>query len=275
MSFLRLNNIAIPVAAGSASRSVDEVGDRSRAASGSMRVSRRALKDSYAGSTVPKAAETAEVYRDLILGLGHRWSFDSHLYSSKGLGPADTHGTVTAETSGVSGGRFPYDGVNGGVLRLANPGDYIEYRPTTDDSAAWTVMVSREESSVWVNYILSSAQAGGWVDGVLDPLLDTSAWLVVSVVTDRANSILITNESSNSDFDELVFLPFAIPSSWPIDIHDLAWSDLPKLRAEGDWIRRGSAQVYGRVDDVGLIQAQVSGALDNNLQAIEFTLEQA
>lgn len=76
--------------------------------------------------------------------------------------------------------------------------------------------------------------------------------------------------------DDLVLVPFAIPSSWAAGIYTWhnanAWTSLPKLSASGDAIPNAPRTVMGEVGDANVIAAVNSGSWTSNLEELDFSL---
>lgn len=94
---LSVNGIEFPIRVDSLVHSVEEVGDASRAVSGVMVPDRRAVKRGWAFGTSPMPRYEALFLREVLLGTGDTWAFDTHLYSSRG-----NVATVVGTGAGVS-----------------------------------------------------------------------------------------------------------------------------------------------------------------------------
>lgn len=124
MSFLTLNGLAVPSSLGG-EEEIIPIGDPAgRAFSGkSLRDVRSKLRR-WNFSTTPESEADIEVLSGLIQGKGQNWSYDSDLYSGKGLGfgstLADIHPSVGADGSVV---RFA------GVDRTGKYGSAVAVHP--------------------------------------------------------------------------------------------------------------------------------------------------
>lgn len=107
-NFLELNGWQIPVSDDGASKNFEIIGDRTRAFSGRMRSTRRAIKRRFAGALKRKDRSFAEAFQSVILGLGELWPFNyedaanltEDFFSTKGLGVVA--GTNAAITFGIA-----------------------------------------------------------------------------------------------------------------------------------------------------------------------------
>jgi hypothetical protein len=135
-------------------RSEEEVGERTRAFSGSARSAVRARKLMLDGRTTPGTQADMAALRGLLQGDGALWTFDTDLYSnSKGHTPT-TSGTTTA---GNAGGLF-------GSNKHLNTAGYAEW--DVGAGAAWTIAgIGLCTSFSWERFILTSA-GGMWRGGV-------------------------------------------------------------------------------------------------------------
>lgn len=84
MSVLSVNGLELPIRVDSLACSIEEVGESKRTEDGSLIVDRRAEKRVYDFECGPMAAAAALWLRDVLLGKGDVWAFNSHLYSSRG-----------------------------------------------------------------------------------------------------------------------------------------------------------------------------------------------
>lgn len=99
MAWLNLNGVEIVASeTAGASDPPREIGGASEEAfDGTMRQTRLATKRDITCETTPMTIEDALAVDGLVRGLGHVWSFESSVYSSKGLGPA-AGGAIIRET---------------------------------------------------------------------------------------------------------------------------------------------------------------------------------
>ncbi len=266
--FLTLNGIPISVLAeGFDLGEPLEVGDRDRAYDGTLLVSRQTTKEVWAGKAKHQSAADALAFRKLVLGLGHHASWDSHLYTSKGLPPNPTTGlSIVTATPKVGAGNLQ--------AAANNPVRYASYAAGLGSD--WTVMVWRRVAAgAWASYVVTS---GGhkWLDGARSDGTSTT-WLSVTSGTVRLDGDL----ASTVDYDDGVFLPYVIPDAWGPYYHSetaagRAFSDLPALRAGGDVVRAAAATatVVGKVGRSEVVAAALAGVWATNIHVVEFTLEE-
>lgn len=167
MAFLTANGFDLPVAHDSARRAApEEIGSDERMADGSLYSHRRAKKRRLEFELVwMHEAEKLEAYEGLLRGDGHVWSFDSSLYSSKGLGPSPGYGASRVEV----GGKFAsYLDVSSSIQFLAALG------------SRWTLLLWKraQDGSTWERFAIRSDGAK-WKDGTRNDALAT-AWAAVS-----------------------------------------------------------------------------------------------
>lgn len=262
-SFLRLNGIPVPVLDGSAKlRAPEELGQSERAVDGSLRIHRRAIKQPWDFSIAHQVAATALAFRDLLLGKGQTWGFDSNLYGSKGTGPSAATNAVQGATAKYGAGGCTLTATSGTITWIALP---------LLSGGPWTVSVWRKVGAgAWVHYLKTSA-GSVWTDGVLT---GSTAWLTV---TTAAGAVKIdADAASTTHIDDLVVLPYAVPSDWPASIHGYgaAFSPLARLYADGLFIEANSKTVTtkGEVGGAELVQGTLSGSFAGNLHVVQASL---
>jgi hypothetical protein len=253
---LALNGIQVPAEIGSVERPAPElIGARGRSPAGGAQDGVRSRKQLFRGRLKVLPGAEADAWRGLLGGRGHHFSFDVNLYSDRGLGPSSSSGT-----SIVAGGKF------GAKLRLAATTGQVTYGLV---STAWTVLVWRYESAAWHHYIVRS-DAAAWVDG---SATSVPAWLVVSGSTKLTNTA-----GSAQDFDDLVVLPYLMPSGWVADVYAehsaQAWAPVPRLRLTGDLVPGAPLTVSGGPGDGGRIPSVQSGSFDLTAETLEFELRE-
>lgn len=149
MPALTLNGVTVPVALTSWERPEDVVlGGLGPGTSGRLESSIRKRKAPYRGRTPPLAAADALAFRGLVEGLGQSWTFDSHLYSARGLGPSYSIG-CTVEAGGKYGSRLKIAG--GSLLTYALPGS----------ATAWTVVFWKraQGTGTWEHFVVLGSGA--------------------------------------------------------------------------------------------------------------------
>jgi hypothetical protein len=140
MAFFTLNGLTVNVQSCNTQRV--EIGDRSRAFSGVLRATLRAVKNEWTCQAVPLPLAEADCLARLLEGDGHSWPFDLDLASSRGLLPsANVGGTVDSPNAGKFG--FP----------LKTTG-YTTWQP--EHGTAWTVLAWRRRGLSWDHWIVTS-----------------------------------------------------------------------------------------------------------------------
>lgn len=252
MSALLINGLEIPVSAEGWQESVEEIGVRQRAYSGSALSSVRARKRLWSGSVASTDATLIRAIRGLIAGEGHYWSFDTDLYSDgKGLPP-----TKFEDSSIVAGGKY---GSALGVDVNKSAAWYVGF------GAPFTVCVFAHdgdgEFQHWAIVDNGSGRPVAYCNGSPDKL---TGWLSVS------NGRLTLSATTTWVWDELVATPYAWPLSWITAMRDRTapMQATPILDVSGDLVSP-SAECLGRV---GRMSATNLGS--SILQRLEFELQE-
>lgn len=256
MAFLLINGIEIK--AMQASRSVVRMGSRSRAFSGMARGALRAQKLEWSCSTAPLDAREKVAVAGLLEGRGHALTFNVDLYTSKGLAPFTT-GTYTLPASSPT----PKFGakclsVTAGTMAWA-----------TKLPGAWTVLLWKYNGSTWDRWSKDSSGA---------------CYKNGAVAADASGVTVPTGSMALGvgQFDDVVVLPFLIPTAW----HGAAlwgrqsqtqgWSALPVLNGSGTMLAENGTDlvsVLGEVQSADTLSfASPSGAWVQAGETLSFTL---
>ncbi len=219
------------------------IGGMSRGYSGKLRGTQRARKGEWALRLFPFKVAEAIAHEGLLLGEGHYWSFDSDLYSSKGLGPRSGYSATLA-----TGGKY------GGKVSITS----ITYAAGLADD--WAVLVYRWNGSAWDYYAVRSDGAK-WLNSTRNDAASTT-WLAVDADGD------LTLTGAPTDYDELVALPYLATADMIVAWQALTtqFSSLPKLNVSGDVV--GGKTVECMCDAV---QPRVVGS---TLWQIDFVLRE-
>jgi hypothetical protein len=259
MAFLTLNGIELggDIAADSLPEPRREIGETSSAFNGTLRKSRQAIKRDIEFSTTPLTSADALAWESFLQGLGEHWGFNTSLYGSKGTGP--NSGYVASNPSGT-----PKFGA--AVLRVTASTGSITYAAALGSN--WTAMFWRYESAVWHHYtVLSDGKK--WLDGVRADATVTT-WFAVS-----GGSAALTNVTGAAvDYDDLVLLPFLVPTTWPeaFGVAASAFSELPKLTAAGDIIQEASTRTVLGEATPSALKVHISGTLRTNARTLAVKL---
>lgn len=271
MPFLSLNNYGVDIMDGSFTVTREVIGYRARSFSASLRENRRAEKRIFQATTSIVTPTMADALVSLIEGKGHRFSFDSDYYSSKGLGPASGGSYSRADSGGKDGGKL-----------TAGSGSYIRYQVSVPVSGECTVFVYKYVSSSWDRYALQDAGAGQWKNGAnhsasgsdsADNFLSLSGTTTITVDVEGKT---IAGVNGASDYDDLVILPYEPPDAMmdAFTSSSFIFPELPKIKLDGDCVQDGPVLALGQVDDVEYHQCVIDGTWYDNAQQITFRLEE-
>jgi hypothetical protein len=261
---LTLNDIPIPVAADSFGEDAPQViGEDVRAFDGSLRSTEIAVKRVWRGRTTPKLQLEREALRRLIRGEGDHFVFDADLYSDKGLlatygGSAPTIVGSPAPKYGAGCVSVP----NGSTLQVAG------VIPSTAP-LGWAVAVWRYNGASWDHYLVTSA-GEKWVNGARNDAASTT-WLGVA-----SGTLSLSGDGAIRYYDDLVVLPFRIPTSWASIIYGAghAWPTMPRLAAAGVGVP-GGATVRGRLREGRQLQGDPGTGFTQDLGVVDFELLEA
>jgi hypothetical protein len=182
----------------------------------------------------------AEAWRSFLEGEGHVFSGTTSA-SSKGLTP-----------SSATGWSFNDTGAYGGTGGFLSTGAGTISWPTAL-SGAWTFLVQINLSGTWVHYI-SCSDGRKWADGVRNDALSTFD----TAIGVSSGSMFATAALAGLRMDDLVLLPFSIPTDWAPSLftfHDAqAFAPLPRITAGGD--------VYGGTATAVLGEAEAGNFID-------------
>lgn len=181
---LSVNGIELPIATDTLVHNVEEVGESSRAVSGTLLSDRRAMKRAWAFRLALQPRYEALFLKEVLLGAGDVWSFDAHLYSSRG-NPA----TVTGSGAGISATRSKFGAQS---CKLPSAGTLVLPVTTTYgctafawvwNGSAWVLeVVSFQGGATTTSYYARTVSAGGTVAA--------SSW--PGVWTQSASSLTLT-----------------------------------------------------------------------------------
>ncbi len=183
---------------------------------------RQALKRRFSLALVPQLFAHADAWRRLLEGRGHTFSFDSTLFSAKGLGPlTGNEAIITTNADGVvSKYGTSYCDTQAAALEYS----LIGYQSWTFSVWAWngTAWELRQQTSDGVQLL-------GGVEG-------SYAWDYAPSGLGTTSSPHIFTLPPGGKFDGLVILPFALPSDLLVQwsSYTLPWPALPHLYLSGD-----------------------------------------
>lgn len=259
--YLSLNGVTVSIALDSVSlRWVNVGGEEERSPSGSLEGGPLVQKREWAMATTPVPATELDAWVGLIEGKGHVFPFDVDLYSTRGRGPVSSTGAALA-SFGVKHGA--------GYLFLETPVTltYETALPSTWTAVGWT---KDNLAFPWKHRVIGS-DGTEWADAVLAPGLSVGEVTVVD-----GSFTLAGADGTDFSFDDMVVVPYLMPSSWVSSVYTLhnsqAWSALPRLYASGDFAS-SAVTVRGKVTDVRAIRYAPSGTITNGY-TIQFTLRE-
>lgn len=259
MPALVINGITVPVGADSLSRSVEEVGERTRAFDGTAVLNRRWQKR-VLELAIPVASQVDQLaWMALLRGEGHSWSFDANVYSAKGLPLSGATATVgnTSPTAKYGGGRLSTGASSVGAACKLGP--------------AWTVMAWWWNGSAWVHHVVNSL-GQKWANGVRADGTSTT-WLSVSASGDLTLA-------ASTFLDDLVALPVVLPTTSPPLLYATAraFPPLPRLEAYGDLFPGSSASapvlLRGEVTSLDYAPAWIAGTWTPMAGSLSVTLRE-
>jgi hypothetical protein len=197
VAFLTLNGMTVPVKPGTVQRDHEELGTRRRAFDGTLRSTRRALKQVWQMVTTPQSSSFAKALRGMLLGRGHNWPFDDDLYSGKGLAPNGnevyTLRTVDSPADGSTAPLEAYAG-NGSVAVDDSTSNVSVRKDTGGDPSAQYTLVDCTHAADATNYYIGSAAVS----------LTFSA--VVNAVRGSVRRTMLNNAASSTDYSASCWL---------------------------------------------------------------------
>lgn len=255
MAFLTLDGITAPVQEGVWQKGADVIGARVRSVNGRLRHTFVANKRRFTGKLIPLDRDTADAWRRLLLGEADHVPWDSTLYSEKGVAPNAGHTAVIDNT-------FPF--IGNYVDTGANPLSYTFGTPS--NSSSWTVSVWQFNGSTWDHYVVRNNTAK-WFNGVRNDATVTT-FLTVGV----NNTVTL---AAGFLYDELFFMPFFAPDSWPPEIFAFNNNGLamkyPEMTADGNGIDGGSLTVSPAYSSTDVMHS--SGTIKQS-ESVSFELEE-
>lgn len=273
MPYLTLSGFEVPVSTVGANYARTAQGDESRAFGGQFVPSRRNVSRTFT-LTAPLASRSDQLpLMGLIQGDGHKWNFNSDLYSSKGLGPQAGY-TVTMSATG---------GIVGGYVQVTSA-QTLSYRRLQDSD--YSMMVWKYVGAAWVQYVLTFDASTGTTTQYKagsphTPIAgdNITNWFSYSTGTGdfTLNGKDIAGTNANSRYDELVIVPYLMTAEMVSAFHTevqttgLPFSELPLLNVAGDIIPSGPVQFVGSTAE-GSFEPATVGSSDNLALNINFTL---
>lgn len=269
MSYLTINGLSVGLALTSVTKTRDVIGAGvTRAQDGSARNNFNAKKWHLKGKTTPLTQTEAMLLRALLDGLGDHWSFDTDLYSDKGI-----------LAPGVRITSAPTPKYGAGALQLGTGGTFT-FTLADSVSDGWTIIVWNYESSAWHHYVgfgvNDSIGGGTWYrDGVAHAA--PSWWTTGGNSTISGTTLFLDLVNEGTDFiDDLVVIPAQCSAAQAASLYSFcssnAWpTPFPALKVGGDF-HSVSLTMLGQPGDGSISEVFLSGALQDNAVELAFDL---
>jgi hypothetical protein len=282
MAFLKLNGVTIPVFADSLREVPIAIGDLfGRAVSGRHYGTMTATKRRWTFETNQMARADAEKMRKWIEGAFQTFALNADALSGTGVALS---GSLTHTASG--GKHTGYTTVASGTHAIANMANKLYlpagWSPTVQGwtHAAFsyrTIAADGVPADGWYDYLASglvavtqgaSANPAG-VTQYRDGVAGSHSWGNFNNVLTTGNLVgfsgkTTANVSAAKNYDEFLFAPFEIPSSWVAGLTAFraayALAPAPNLYATGDWFDEvAPIEVICRVEAVRQLTAVLPG----------------
>jgi hypothetical protein len=261
---LRVSGIPVPVLVDNADERPEAIGEVERSEEGTKLISRRAIKMSYKIRVAHQSPADGVAWRKLLMGEGHTWNFETTpgLYSSKGLAPFSVTNSVQ------SGSAFKF---GAGCCRQTATTGSIGYA-ALPGGGKWTVMFWRSVGGAAFDHYVVNSAGQKWLNGVRADATSTTFLVVGGAV------VTLNAAGSTTDLDDLVILPFDIPTTWPPDVYayGAAFSQLARLDIDGDLVEAnvGTKTVCGDVTGTEVVPGYLNGTYYQAIRVIDAELSE-
>lgn len=259
--FVTLNRYTVPIKDGSVEMTEIMIGETERSFSGQMRSTRRTFKRRWSMETTILPQRTAYTVRKILEGGGFNIPFRTDLYATNGLNPNFGYHL----TFNLGGGPNASNSITLASSVLA----YNAF--DLSDLNGWTIMVDKKVSGVWTRFAKTLSGAV-YTNGILT---GTAPW-----ITAPAGVATLTYSASDTDFANLVLLPWEIDADFALDwggvLTSKLFPDLPQLKMEGE-LNDGSEVItgYGILDSMTPVQASIGGSFNTDNMTVSFTIDEA
>jgi hypothetical protein len=249
MASLVINGLTFPGKKDSFEESIREVGSTSPAADGTMRKSRIALKTDLKGEATVQDKSVAASWANLIRGLGHRFSYDTSLYSADGFIPSTFTGCS------VDAAEKKY-GAASMAITNGNSAVYSDWWTVGATALLWRQTAS---AGGFTHFIVTydGSTHNYWQGSGVKTAGAPGAW-----VTLASNDIVLTGDGATRWYDDLVLLPYVIPDAWASSIftwrNTTVWSNLPHLIISGDNVQEATTRTVLGSASTKLVTATVA-----------------
>jgi hypothetical protein len=272
VSFLTLNGVTLFADSGKGVDRDDFVVGQGvvRAFDGSVFMSAQGYKRTWKLSFALDLQANTAAWRNWLLGKGDHWSFENNdLYSDKGTALA-TGGTASVQGSGAKYGTYCLSTANNATITLNG---LLAFQ-------GWTLMLWKQDTNggAYHHYLVIGSQAGGCAAVYKDGVQQAASYptfintLTYNNTLSLSSIILVNNTGNTILWDELVLLPFAMPTgaitpggtTVPAQLYAFhngqAWPLMPKLLLGGDLVNdTGTTLVIGKAGSTRTQMANISG----------------
>lgn len=256
MPFVEINGLTIPITGEPQMTDASKLRS-SRTANNGLWLERLYYKRSWSMVTPLLDLDYAEALVYMLQGQGHHWSFNSDLYSDKGL--TNVSGSWARASAA---GKFGADYV------IASTDIEIDFGAAYGQN--WSVGVWELVGGTWEHH-LKRSDGTTWEDGVEG----TYAW-AGNIDLDITGLLTLANGS----YDDLVVTPYEVSdevaTGWPMSD---PWGSNPYLRFRGDIYDRKTSSSSTMVEvgctDVTLSHTMVGAAGRTSMKAsVSFTIQE-
>lgn len=280
MSYLRINGVEIPVAAGQSGFNVVIIdGDRTTQNNRQV-IRRRRARNDWDFTTTKVPPREADFIEALVSGQGHRASFDVDLWTTRGRTPLSSSGAGITNVSPP-----PRFGANRLILAGGSPSVVWDFNAPAESSAflsdRWFLQCWRSSGTTLASWNFWQARSDGalFLNGVRDDTLD-STWFSVAegklTIRPGTSPACVAVDDLSIIFAEPSDEQAIMAAQWQMDDH--AWSDMPHVTADGDFCERvgtytPTCEAEQSIGQFSLGAAWAAGvSWRNNTRAVQFSL---
>lgn len=238
-----------------------DVGYQGEASDGSFVLTRRDTKRDFKFTTRPLSGVAAIAWESLLRGEGHVWSFDVSAYSSKGLAPTVSDGTL------VSSSPPPKFGAKC-------------YQLTTDAEARFGSLVAPWTAAVWYrdegamvpawHHIVVRSDGAKWADGVRDDGAGAAG-----IDFSGGDAHFIGGDPGPLSIDDLILCPYLWADDWARQVFEagVAFGPTPYVTCAGLMVPEAATRKMAcRSVDERVMVANVGGGLAKDVRELEVDL---
>lgn len=204
------------------------------------------------------------------------WTLMGWRRNGTGYGDATWHhwlrlSSGTKYRDGVATAAEPGLNVSGAVMNVysvADPAVVAPWQPFTGYAAGARIL-----SPDGVVFASPGGNGSGSAD---EPFWEDAPTPGDEVEEDPGGPAYIWVNANDGDFDDVVFLPYLVPTSWVSQLYAeasaRAWTAQPYLRAAGDLVNPAAVAVKGRVTGVTPAAHKRAGTFERGGRALAFEL---